>query len=196
VGTINWTAVPAASALTFTSGISSVTNVIIQNTFLNSLAGLNLVNAGNITITNNDYMTDITLPLKTVNNGIQIHNHGSSNVNLSQLTTCGSMLLGNVSGLTLSSLSLVTGGIVLGYSSITNFTAESLSNIGQALYLHDNPLLNSLSLQGLISAGSIDIVNNPSLGLINFPQLSTAGNITISGNLSRYGLTKIRNLGS
>jgi len=109
VNTIDLNAIPDVASFTFTSGLSSVSNVLIKNTFLSSLNGINLINADNVQIISNNHLADITLPLQTAKTGIQISgNGGSAGVNLPQLTSSGSIFLGNVSSVSMPSLSFLS----------------------------------------------------------------------------------------
>ncbi|KAM3076158.1 cell wall protein Ecm33, variant 2 [Clarireedia jacksonii] len=186
VDTIEFVALPAVSAFNFTSGLSSVSNVFITNTFLSSLDGINLQNADIININNNNRMKDISLPLETVKSGIYIDSNSLKPViNLPQLTSSGNISLGNISSIQLPSLNFISGTFNLRSTSVGEFAVDALSVIGIDLILYNNSNLTNTSFQGLLSAGTIKITNNSALNSISFEKLSQAGNVSIAGNLTR-----------
>ncbi|CZR54537.1 uncharacterized protein PAC_04421 [Phialocephala subalpina] len=197
VDTISFIALPAVSQFTFTSGLSSVSNVIIENSFLSSLNGINLQNADSVQITNNNRLKTISLPLETAKVGIWIEANGNAaNVSLPDLTSAGSITLRNVSGISLPSLSFLSGGLLLQGTYISGFAVDKLSVISDALTMHDNDKLNDTSFQGLLSAGTIDVANNTKLSSISFDKLSRVENVTISGNLTNIDMPELTSVNS
>ncbi|RDW85337.1 hypothetical protein BP6252_02927 [Coleophoma cylindrospora] len=185
VNTISFISLPAVSQFTFTSGLSSVSNVIISNTFLYTLDGINLQNADNVFINNNNRLFDVSLPLETAKVGIWIESNGYNlHLNLTQLTSAGSITLKNISMVSLPSLSFLSGGLSLIDTSVLEFTADSLSVVTQDLIMLDNSNLSDTSFQGLLSAGSINIKNNTGLNSISFEKLSRVPNVSIGGSFT------------
>lgn len=98
VQTINFFALNAVSEFTFTSGLSSVSNITIEDTFLSTLDGIRLLNADNVQITNNLRLVNVSLPLETAKVGITIEFNGNRLLlDLPQLTSAGFISLRNVS---------------------------------------------------------------------------------------------------
>lgn len=185
VDTIAFSGLPAVSEFTFTFGLLSVSNLVIENSFLSSLDGINLQNADSVQILNNSRLKTISLPLETAKVGIWIEANGNAaNVSLPDLTSAGSITLSNVSEISLPSLSFVSGALLLQGTYISGFAVDKLSVISDALTMHSNAKLNGTSFQGLLSAGSIDIANNTGLSSLSFDKLSGVGAVTISGNLT------------
>ncbi|PMD43059.1 hypothetical protein L207DRAFT_563830 [Hyaloscypha variabilis F] len=185
VVSINFHALPNIAGFTFTAGLSSVSNVTISNTFLSSLAGINLLNADLVQISNNPHLLNADLPLETSKQGIEFTSNGISlNVTLPQLTTAGSITLNNVSFAFFPSLSFLSGSLSVQGNSITALTADSLSVVTQDVILTENADLKEVSFQGLLSAGSIDIEENPLLTTLNFGKLARAGDVNIGGNIT------------
>ncbi|KAF4631368.1 hypothetical protein G7Y89_g6762 [Cudoniella acicularis] len=189
VNTIAFLALPAVSQFTFTSGLSSVSSLVISNTFLSTLDGINVQNADSVSITNNNRLRTVNLPLKTASDFFTVAANGNSVVlSLPSLTSAGSMLLQNVSSVSLPALNYVSGSLLLNGLFVENFTADSLSVVTQALTITNNKNLNYSSFAGLLSAGSIDVGNNALLTSMTFPKLSIVGNATIDGNFTSLGM--------
>lgn len=142
VGNIDWSALPAISALSFDAGISQVNDVVIRNTFLSTLKGLNLMNADNVYINNNNRLKIIELPLETWKISIAIRDNGlATAVEFPLLRTAGAITLLNVSSISLPSLSYLAGGIALLGTGCESLIVDSLSVITTKLHLHDNQAL-------------------------------------------------------
>lgn len=187
VNTISFLALPAVEEFTFTKGLSSVSNVIISNTFLATLDGINLVNADSVDINNNNHLVTVTLPLETAKESISIEaNDPYPVISLPDLTSAGTITLRNISSISLPTLSFLSGGLYLIDTTVSDFAVDSLSVVTQELIMLDNTNLSETSFQGLLSAGSISVANNTKLSSLSFEKLSQAVNISIGGNLTRY----------
>lgn len=187
MGTISFVALPSSPNFDFSAGITSVANVTISDTFLSSLEGINLKNADIVQIDNNRRLKNITLPLETAKTRITMAANGvNADVNLPQLTSAGSVILKNISTVSMPSLSFLSGSLSLQSSYMTNFSVDSLSVITQDLYLQDNVQLRKASFAGLLSAGSMEITNNSALTNMTFEKLSRAERVSFSGKFSRY----------
>lgn len=155
VETIKFFALNAVSEFTFTSGLSSVSNITIEDTFLSTLDGIKLLNADNVQITNNLRLTNVSLPLETAKVGITIESNGNRLIlDLPQLTSAGFITLHNISGVSIPSLNHISGGLLLQNSYLDTFGADSLSVVTGDLTIHDNSALTNISFHELLSAGS------------------------------------------
>ena len=149
-----------------------------------------LQNASNAYSIKRHYLTDISLPVTTINVAIQIGNNSNKLVvGLSQLTTAGSITISSATSVDLSALNFLSGSLTLEDkldNTMRNFTANNLSVVREDFVIVNNSLLTSVSLSGLLSAGTINIAENPGLETMSFDELSAVGSVNISGNLKRY----------
>ncbi|KAL2071197.1 hypothetical protein VTL71DRAFT_12432 [Oculimacula yallundae] len=189
VDTFTLQALPAVPSFDFKAGLSSVANMIISNTFLSNLEGLNLKNADNIDISNNNNLKDVNLPLETAKNRINIQANGRSiRVSLPKLTSAGSMILRNISSISMPALSFLSGGLLFSGANASTITAENLTVITQGLSVVNNANLSTISFPELLSAGSIQIANNTGLTSLDFDKVGRLGNVSIAGNITSLDL--------
>ena len=164
---------------------------------LNTLLGNISINSNNAMVGNNyTNLTTISFPALTscvgISHGDMYNNNVASgniylpswsnpitSINLSSLTSCDSINLGNISNLNLSSL---TSCQTLGVSGITNFTPPTNLSNCNSLTIGGMPNLTSLSFPSLSSCESIGISDNPLLTSISFPALMSNSGIFLYGN--------------
>jgi hypothetical protein len=160
VTTIDWSALPALSELTFTTGVSMANSVTITDTFLGDLNGINLVTVGTININNNNRLTEFSTQVANISESLIIDSNGNSlKVELPNLIWAANITVRNVSSFSIPSLAVINGSLGFYENYFTSLMAPNLTSIG-----------SSATLQG-----GLAIVANPSLSNISFPLLKTVG---------------------
>jgi len=199
VGGINFGPIgPSLQELGFTKGITTVNgDVEITDTYLQSLAGINLMTVGKFDINNNRYLTQISQQLKNATNiNIQANAAGLTVAfpNLSWVTDAGFQQCGNVS---VPVLQHVNGSFNCVNNTFTSFEAPKLTAVDKSISFVSSEGLTSLSLPVLATiGGGLTVANNTGLLTIDsFPVLkSVDGSIQLIGDFTNASLPLINDV--
>lgn len=189
VHSIQWTDLPALQQLTFTQGVSTASDILITDTQLNSLDGINLQTAENMNINNNPYLNLINAQLVNITKSLTIAaNAQDLQVELPNLIFAYNMTLRNISSISIPSLRSVNTTLGFYGDYLTSVMAPNLTSVGGDLAFIANAKLTNISLPALTSVGGgVTIANNSDLLTIDgFSSLKSTGAINMSGNFSRY----------
>jgi hypothetical protein len=189
VKSINWIDLPGLQELTFTQGVSTANDVVISDTQLNSLTGINLQTVENININNNPYLTLINTQITNVTQSFTIDaNAQNLKVELPNLIFAFNMTLRNISSISIPSLESVNTTLGFYGDYLTSIMAPNLTSVGGDLAIVANAELTNISMPELTTVGGgLTIANNSALLTIDgFSSLKTTGAINMSGNFSRY----------
>lgn len=192
---LNLTALPVLQLLNFgTVGITKAQSILITNTGLSSLDGLNnLESVDSMDINNNQALQNITMKKVTsITNSLSIvDNNGLTtglNVDFPLLQTAQNITFRNCSDINLPALANVTDDLGFYGNDFTSFSADNLTTL-RSLILDNNAQLTNASFQSLSSInGSCTITENPILNKIDgFPLLQVIGGaLVFSGNFTEY----------
>ncbi|EDN94698.1 hypothetical protein SS1G_10572 [Sclerotinia sclerotiorum 1980 UF-70] len=203
VGTINWAALPALSALTFTKSVRTASSVTITNTFLNSLDGINLNTVDTLNINNNNRLRTFSTQVGNVTTLLNIDSNGKNlDVALPNLIWAANITLRNVSSVSIPSLAVVNGSLGFYENYFTSVSAPNLTAVGNTangqggFAFVANPNLANITIPMLSTVGgAFQIANNSALGAINFPELTQVGGaIDFSGNFTTPELPKLNDV--
>jgi hypothetical protein len=189
VKSIEWTDLPALQQLTFTQGVTTAQDVVISDTQLNSLDGINLRTVANMDINNNLYLTLISTQITNVTQSLSIDaNAQSLKVNFPNLVFAFNMTLRNISSISIPSLASINSTLGFYGDYVTSVIAPNLTTVGGDLAFVANAELTNISMPALTTVGGgLTIANNSALMTIDgFPSLKTTGAINMSGNFSTY----------
>lgn len=193
VSEMSFTALPLLQQMSFGgAGISQANSVLITNTGLSSLQGINnLQSVSTFNVNNNPALQNISLQVTSINGSLDIEaNDGfvsGLTTTFPMLQTAQNMTFRNCSSVLLPSLANVTQD--LGFYSntgMTSFAAPNLTTVGGLIFV-DNTDLTNISIPGLVSVnGSYQIANNTMLKIINgFQKLSVIkGALDFNGNFT------------
>ncbi|KAH8821140.1 hypothetical protein F5884DRAFT_75778 [Xylogone sp. PMI_703] len=203
VGSINWIALPALSQLTFPATVSKASNVVISNTFLSTLDGINIDTAETVDINNNNRLKTFSTQIVNVTSILSIDSNGQQlDVEFPNLENAANMTIRKVASLSIPSLKVVSGSLGIVETSVTSIFAPNLTSVGVTttgnggLAIDTNNQLTNLSIPLLQKVGgAVQIANNTKLFKIGFPALTTVGGaIDFSGNFSDPSLPKLTNV--
>ncbi|TAQ91499.1 hypothetical protein B7494_g207 [Chlorociboria aeruginascens] len=203
VGTIAWDTLPALSQLTFPSFVTTASSVVISNTFLSTLDGINLDTVATMNINNNNRLKTFSTQVGNVTTGLTIASNGQDlAVSLPNLIWAANIELGQIASVTVPSLAIVNGSLSLSECYLTSFAAPNLTAVGDlskrtgALSFADNVDLTNISLPELTqTGGAFQIANNTLLGNLSFPALvNVGGAVDFTGNLSSASLPDLNNV--
>jgi hypothetical protein len=193
VGSIDWVALPALSSLTFPAVVSSAKSVIVSNTFLSSLDGINLDTVATIQIDNNNRLKTFSTQVTNITSSLMIFANGQQlDVSLPNLVFAADMTFRAINSVKIPSLAIVNGSLGFYDSFVDSISAPNLTSVGNtatgkgSLAFVDNVKLTNISMPLLASVGGADqIANNTILGAISFPDLQNVGGaIDFSGNFT------------
>ena len=191
VNEIYWVGLPALQGLNFPQGVSEAQNVLISNTQLNTLAGIELNTVGNIDIDNNPYLQTVNVnEISTITGSLNIAaNFKMLEITFDNLQSANNMTFRNVSSVTMPSLSQVNGSLGFYSDTFQSFSAPNLTATGGALAFVDSPQLSNITMPRLTTVGAgFLIANNTNLKAINgFPKLQTiVGALDFAGTFDKY----------
>lgn len=200
---INWVTLQALDFLTFTSNVTKATRVIIRNTFLSTLNGINLATVASLDISNNNRLREFTADLRNVTQGLVIGTNGRLlEVTFPDLVWAANMTFRNVSSVSLPNLQTVNGSLGFYGNFFTSVEAPELTSVGQfatgqgSLAFVANSKLTEIKMPLLKTVGgAAQIANNTELGNITFPALeSVGGAVDFSGTFGTPTLAKLKNV--
>ncbi len=192
VTSMNFTALPALQQLSFGgTGISQAVSILITNTGLSSLQGINnLQEVTSFNVNNNQALQNISLQVTSIKGSLDIEaNDGyvsGLTTTFPMLETAQNMTFRNCSSVLLPSLANVTEYLGFYGNTMQSFVAPNLTTVGGLIFV-DNTDLTNISLPMLTSVnGSYQIANNTMLKKINgFTNLATIGGaLDFNGNFT------------
>ena len=195
VGSISWTALPALSQLTFTETVKKATKVLITNTFLSTLDGINLDTVGTLDINNNNRLTTFSTQVSNITQLLNIDSNGKNlDVSFPNLIWAANMSFRTVASVSIPSLATVNGSLGFYGNFMKSISAPNLTTVGDfatgegSLAFVANSLLTNISMPLLKTVGGANqIANNTDLTAISFPALTSVGGaIDFSGNFTTY----------
>lgn len=188
VGSIKWLALPALQSLTFTKGITSAGDLLISNTQLNSLDGINLAQASSFDVNNNLYLKTISTQIANISGVLNIEANGKNlSVEFPNLEWAANMTFRNCSDISLPSLATVNGSLGFYENYMLTVNAPNLTSTGRDLAFVANPDLYNITMPQLTTVGGgYQIANNSHLLIIDgFTNLKTvAGALDFTGNFT------------
>ena len=192
VDQLNFTALPALQQLSFGgTGISQASSILITNTGLSSLQGINnLEKVDFFNVNNNPSLQNISLQVTAITGSLDIEANDGYVTGLQTtfplLETAQNMTFRNCSSVLLPSLANVSEDLGFYGNTMQSFAAPNLTTCGGLIFV-DNTELTNISLPSLTSINaSYQIANNTQLKIINgFQKLSIIGGaLDFNGNFT------------
>jgi hypothetical protein len=190
---IKFSALQALSQFTFPAIITKATTVLITNSFITKLDGINLASVATLDINNNNRLQKFDTQIANVTTQLTIDSNGQAlEVTFPNLKTVGNATFRNASLVFIPSLATVSGAIGFYGCNFASLAAPNLTSVGTAgangggIAIVANSRLANISFPMLSSAaGAVQIANNTKLSAIDLPVLSTVGGaIDLSGNFT------------
>lgn len=200
---ISWIALQALDTLDFTANVTKAEKVVIGNTFLSTLNGINLATVEVLDISNNNRLREFSAQLGNVTETLVIGTNGRNlEVSFPELLWAANMTFRNVSSVSLPSLKTVNGSLGFYGNFFESVKAPKLTSVGQfstgqgSLAFVANSKLAEISMPVLKTVGGAhQIANNTVLDKIDFPALeSVGGAVDFSGNFETPELPKLKNV--
>jgi hypothetical protein len=184
VGDLNFAGLPNLNTLNFPAIIQSAKSLNIQNTFLNSLSGINVQKVETIYIANNRLLQDISFQVSDLNGTINIESNGDQlKCAFPNLITASNITFRDIPSISIPSLSNTTGSLGFYENSFAGLAAPNLTSVGGTLAINTNAKLGNVSFPLLKTiTGGLQVQNNTILSEVTFPALAT-----VSGATDLYG---------
>lgn len=192
VGSLDWNTLPQLDTLTFgTPGIQTAKSIVIGDTFLSSLKGIDVTSLDNLNINNCHRLQDLTLPLTNLSTELRLSFNGQRNdlkVSLPNLAWIANISASHTSLFEVPALKTVNGSIRFDKNLFTSFNAPNLTSIqtGDISFVSNNELKNLTFPQLTAMGGGLLVANNTKLDEVtSFPKLKTVGGaVKLRGNFT------------
>ncbi|KAK3327132.1 hypothetical protein B0T19DRAFT_153999 [Cercophora scortea] len=187
VKNISWTSVPNLGDMSI--AVTKADYVVIADTFLATLAGINLASVKTLNINNNRRLIKFDTDLATLSDNflVQANGGGQLTINLPKLIWIANMTIANVTSFLVPSLATVNGSARFDSNYFSSFSAPNLTSTkaGDISFV-GNAKLSNITVPKLSAiAGGLLIANNTALEEIDFPKLATIGGaVKLRGNFT------------
>ncbi|RPA97939.1 hypothetical protein L873DRAFT_1809052 [Choiromyces venosus 120613-1] len=189
VGSISWTTLPALTQLTFTKKVTEASSVLITDTNLSSLDGINLVTAKTFNINNNRYLNIVDVALGNVSEALSVEFNGKSlNCSFPNLMWATNITIREAGSASFPKLSSVNNSIAFIQNNFDSISFPELEKVGQSFAFNGNTKLTNVTANNLVSVGgTFQFANNTAFQNINgFHSLKTVGgSIDWSGTFTK-----------
>lgn len=182
VGTLTFNALPALEQTGLTSGITSADSIIISDTGLKSLTGINVFELKVLDVNNNQDINTIDSGLQSVTDSLSVsYNAEKVDVAFDQLTTANSVFLQSINSLSANNLTTINGSLALSSNSVDKIEFAKLRSVGKSLVIDKNDDLEELDFPRLTSiGGALQVTDNGDLSSFDgFSKLETIGGSVI-----------------
>jgi len=203
VTNILWSALPVLGGLTFTASIQKATSVVITNTFLSSLAGVNLTTVSNFDVNNNKYLNAYESTLTNVSSNLNIAGNGPMlALSFPVLSWAANMTFRDVKSLDTPTLKTVNGSLIFSNNAFDGYVAPNLTSVGSFankvgdLQFVGNNAMNNITLPAITSiGGGVSVANNTMLESISFKALTEVGGaVDLTGNFTTPDMASLKNV--
>ncbi|KAK4113487.1 hypothetical protein N656DRAFT_707388 [Canariomyces notabilis] len=195
VGSLSWTSVTNLQTATF-GPLTKADQVIISDTFLNTLEGIDLSTVRLLDINNNRLLSTFTSKLGSLSENLNIQANGLSlNVSLPNLIWIANMTIANVTDFQVPSLEIVNGSARFDSNYFSTFSAPNLTETSSGdISFVGNSNLDNLTFPVLTKiGGGLLIANNTALEKMTaFPELeSVGGAVKLRGSFKEVAFPKL-----
>jgi len=202
VGSIYWQTLPALQGLDFGTSVTQADQVIITDTILESLTGINLDSVAQFNINNNRYLKEVTVQLTNITDSLSIEfNSPQLAASFPNLTWANNATFRSCGSVFLPVLEVVNGSLGFFNNSFTEFKAPKLVQVGTTengdISFNNNPALKNVSMPVLKTIhGTLQFANDTKLEQIEgFPVLAEVfGSIDISGVFDEADFPAIKSI--
>lgn len=192
VGTINWVTLPALKALEFTTSVTECLEVLITDTQLTTLEGIDLQTARIFNVNNNKQLKNVNVGLHNCTDALSVE-FNSKNVEVAfpELVWAMNITLRDASSASFPKLETVNKTLACINNTFESVEFPVLTHVGQSFTFNSNTKLTNLTASQLETVGgTFQLANNTKLNNINgFKSLETVeGSVDMSGSFTKYVL--------
>lgn len=200
VGSIDWATLTVLPELTFGNpGVTKAEKVVIGDTFLENIDGINVESLSDLNLNNNRRLTKFSTSIQSLTNLLNIQANGLNlKMEMPNLEWIANMTVSNVTTFSVPSLHTVNGSIRFDSNYFESFVAANLTDVKEGdVSFVSNPQLTNISFPGLEHiGGGFTIANNTELvKLDGFPALTDVGGaVALRGSFDEVSMSKINNV--
>ncbi|KAJ1326404.1 hypothetical protein MN608_07851 [Microdochium nivale] len=194
VDTIEWVTLRRLTGATLgTTGITKASSILIADTTIKNLDGINVEALSFLNLNNNRDIVTFKSNIKTVSDQIIIDSNGlKMQMEMPNLIWASNMTISNVTTFSAPSLKTVNGSMFFSSNYFTSVSFPNLTSLNEGTFSFvSNPQLANLTAPLLTTiGGGLVIANNTALGNVNgFSKLETVGGaIALRGSFESFGL--------
>ncbi|CAK9438657.1 uncharacterized protein LODBEIA_P28810 [Lodderomyces beijingensis] len=185
VGSLEFNALPALEHTGLTAGLTSADSIVISDTGLSQLTGINVYKLKVFNVNNNKDIDTIDSGLQEVTDTLDIsYNAEKVDVILNQLKSANNIILQQINSFQAPNLTSTNGSIAISKSSIEKIELPKVESAGSVV-INQNDDLEEIDFSKLTSlSGALQISDNDNLkSLDGFNSLKTVGGtININGS--------------
>jgi len=199
VDSINWVSLDQLPGVTFGSdGVTKVSKILISDTFIGSLDGLNVASVDDLDINNNRKLVSWDSDLVNVTSALKLQNNGAGAmmVNMPKLKMAASLEIRNVKEFNVNALAKIGSLRFEENDKMESFTAPNATSVDEVSFT-DNEILTNITFPKISSMnGALTIQNNTALETIDgFPKLETIkGTLIFRGDFTEAELPALENV--
>ncbi|RYP02763.1 hypothetical protein DL764_005637 [Monosporascus ibericus] len=200
VGSIRWATLTVLQEPNLGNpGITSAESVIIADTFLQRIDGINVQSLTNMDINNNARLTQFSTSIRSLSNVLNVQANGLNlTLEMPNLEWIANCTISNVTTFSAPSLATVNGSMRFDSNRFQTFTAANLTEVqdGDISFIN-NPELTNISFPSLERiGGGLTIANNTALESIDgFQRLERVGGaIAFRGSFTEFGLPELNDV--
>ncbi|VVT56827.1 uncharacterized protein SAPINGB_P005314 [Magnusiomyces paraingens] len=175
--TLNLVTMNKISTINFAAGVSSLDTLVVSDTSLTSISGVNPTKLTTLNINNNKYLTALNFSLTYVYELDISSTANSVSINLPKLTSAHNATFRDASSINIANVSLVNSTLSFVNTTVKNIQLPKLTDIEGSLAIVSNSQLTNISFPLLtVIGGGFQIANNSKLASFSgFPLLETVG---------------------
>ncbi|KAF8545123.1 hypothetical protein BDD12DRAFT_872047 [Trichophaea hybrida] len=195
VGDIKWTTLPALQQLSFTKQVSKANTVLITDTLLSSLTGINLKTAEQFNINNNRYLKEVNVALTQVSDIIIIEANGKGvNASFPNLIWANNITVRDAGNVYFPKLEAVNSSAAFINDTFQSASFPDLTTVGESFAFVSCSQLTNITANSLTHVGgTFQLANNTKFAKVDgFNSLATVGGaIDFSGVFTDVELPKL-----
>ncbi|KAI1389810.1 uncharacterized protein F4822DRAFT_214643 [Hypoxylon trugodes] len=200
VGSIDWATLSSLPEPTFGNpGITKAKSVVISDTFIENIDGINVDSLTDMNINNNKRLTKFSTSIKSLSNTLYVTANGLNlTMEMPNLQWIANMTIANVTSFSVPSLHTVNGSMRFDSNYFDTFIAANLTDVidGDVSFV-SNPELTNISIPALTHiGGGFTVANNTALEKLDgFGKLNEIGGaVKVKGSLSEVDLPSLKDV--
>ncbi|CDO51444.1 hypothetical protein DV495_001148 [Geotrichum candidum] len=195
VGDISLVTLNALNGVSLEDGITKAKSLIISDTTIRSLDGLDLRTVDTLNINNNRFLTTLNFNLESVSNILDFSSTGNNvEVNFPFLVWANNITLRDINSVSLPNVTKINSTLSFTNNTIESISLPKLKDVGGSLAIVSNSQLVNATFPKLESiGGAFLVVNNTELpSILGFPALSSIGGaIEFTGSFDNATLPEL-----
>lgn len=178
VGEISFVTLNALNRLSFSKGISKAKSLVVSDTTLTSLQGINLKTVDTLNINNNRFLNNLNFDLQYVSEILDFSSTANKvAISFPVLQWANNITIRDATSVSLPNVSTINSTLSFTNNSVETISLPKLKEVGGSLALVSNSQLTKVSFPKLHEiGGAFQVANNTNLiSIMGFPNLTSVG---------------------